>query len=181
MNFPKLFISSELYKRLEPYRVEEKDMPPEYRLGARALRDDWFFFKGTTRRECYRRAPLPFRIYGDVKIEERWIPWDITYPTAPGTHIEYRDYHTTHGVFTIPHALVEYAGYGTAYYSAFLNGEWVPRVFVKHTQKLWGKRLSWYHGLHQDLHVSPPDANGFIRSDLGGWIEPPTASWIKEI
>lgn len=174
MNLPRLFIPIDLYKCLEPYRVVEADMPPEYRLGARALRDDWTLFKGTTRRECARRVPLPFKITGgDAPIIERWIRWDDNYPTAPGTH-------RMKGEFGMPHALVQYAGYGLAHYSAFIGGEWVPNVFTKYTGKWFGKRLSWYHGIHQDLNVSPPDKNGFIRSDLMAWIEPPTASWVKE-
>jgi hypothetical protein len=80
----------------------------------------------------------------------------------------------------MPHALVQYAGYGLAHYSAFIGGEWVPNVFTKYTGKWFGKRLSWYKGLHQDLHVSPPDANGVIRSDLMVWWPEFACSFVRE-
>lgn len=173
-----------LYDLIQPYRVQhDAQMPWAYQEAnpkGRPLHDDWALFKSVRRRDCAYRIPLPFRIYGDVPVEYKWIPWDVSYPTSPGTRIEFKEYRTVDGVFNIPHALVEYAGYGRAHYSAFINGEWIPNVFTKYTGKHFGRRLSWYKGLHQDLHVSPPDASGLIRSDLMCYFPEFALSWVQE-
>jgi hypothetical protein len=168
-----------LYERLEQFRVSEEQMPEEYQLGHRPLRDDWALFKGTTRRECYRRIPLPFKIVGPSHKE--WIPWSFDYPLSPGHDIMMRDYTTAWGTFSIPHVYADVGDYGLCRYLAWIDNEW-RYVHMKFTMKTpFGRRFSAYRGLHQDLHVSPPDQNGKRRWDLGGWIEPPTASWVKEV
>ncbi len=195
-NILRLF-NPRLYDLIQPYRVtDDRLMPWAYQEAnkfGRTKHDDWGIvssnqfvkalqpWQNVRRMDCAYRIPLPFRIYGDVKIEERWILWDLGYPTAPGTRVEFREYRTAHGTFSLPHALVEYPGYGRADYSAFIGGEWVPRVFTKYTGKYFGRRLSWYKGLHQDLHVSPPaDAHGLIQSDLMTYFPEFALSFVKE-
>lgn len=178
MNVLRAFISSDLYSRLENFLVTEEQMPQEYQIGHRPLRDDWAFLKGTTRRECARRVPLPFKVI-DGPSHKEWTLWDISYPLSPNHPVVLREYATDHGTFMLPHIQVDMGDYGLVTYAAFIDNEW-RQVFKKYTGKWFSKRLSWYSGLHQDLHVSPPDANGFTRSDLMAWIEPPTASWVRE-
>lgn len=72
--------------------------------------------------------------------------------------------------------------YGLVTYAAFIGGEW-REVFKKYTGKWFGKRLSWYKGLHQDNHVSPPHVtpSGKIESDLMCWFPELAMSWVTEI
>ena len=177
-------LDPKLYDRIQPYKVtKDADMPWAYQTAnsrGRPLHDDWAIFKNVRRIYCAYRVPLPFHITGDVRVQKKWILWDLLYPTAPGTPVEYMDYYTDSGVYSLPHALVDYAGYGTARYSAFIGGEWVPDVFVKHTSKWFGRRFSCYKGLHQDLHVSPPSFSAPMRSDLMCWFPEVAASFVKE-
>ena len=178
MSIYRAFISADLYRRLERYRVTEAEMPEEYRIGHRPLRDDWTLLQDTPRIDGYRRVPLPFKIDGPH--HQEWTLWDFKYPLAPGHEIVMRDYRTATGLYSLPHVLVDVGDYGLCKYAAFIDGEW-RHVHTKFTKKILGRRFSAYFCLHQDLHVSPPDEHGKTRSDLGAWIEPPTASFVKEI
>ena len=157
-------------------------MPEEYRYpNGRWKHDDWAFLKNTTRISTARRVPLPFRQDTGAS-EKKWMLWDQSYPTARGTIIETRPIWTEHGTFNLPHALVDCAveGSGWASFSAWLNGEWVP-CFKQYRAVHFGRRLAYYSGgLKQDLTVSP-NPDGSIRSDIMGWIDPPTCSWNKII
>lgn len=193
MNILRAF-NTRLFDSIQPYRVtDDALMPWAYQFAnpnGRPLHDDWGVmgklswlqpWQKVRRMDCAYRVPLPFDISGDVAVEEKWIIWDPSYPAAPGLRIEDRDARTDHGTFRVPHALVKYAGYGLAHYSAFIGGEWIPNVFTKYTGLHFGRRLSWYKGLHQDLHVSPPDENGITRSDLMAWYPELACSWVREV
>lgn len=180
MSIYRAFISSDLYKRLEKYRPTEAQMPEEYQVGHRSTRDDWALLKGTTRIDGARRVPLPFKIIEGNKGTE-YMLFDPSYPLSPGHKIEMIDTPTQRGIMSLPHVLTDRGGYGAVKYAAWIDNEW-RHVFTKYTRKTWfGKRLSAYWGLHQDNHVSPPNATTAMRSDLMCWIEPPTASWVTEV
>lgn len=173
-------LNPSLFDALQPYAVTSEDqMPEEYRFpNGRWKHDDWFIGKNIRRRDCAYRAPLPFGIKsGDFTFE--WLLFDVAYPLAPGfeTMIDPFD-----GQFYVK---TPRGGYGLVTYTAWIGGEWRV-VFRKYTRAfvIFGKRyrLSWYWGLHQDNHVSPPDSKtGKIRSDLMAWFPEFALSFIKEI
>ncbi len=182
-----------LYRLLQEYRSTEEQMPWAYQKAnpdGRPLHDDWGIMSSNPiikalqpwqkikRIDCAYRVPLPFKIT-DGPCERKWILWNENYPVSRDTPAEYREYRTVNGVHRLPHVLADYAGYGLVTFSAFLGEEWVP-CFKKYTRLVGGRRLSWYAGLHQDLHVSPPDENGVMRSDLMAWFPEVAISWIKE-
>ena len=170
-----------LYDRLEQFCTTEEQMPDEYKIGARPLHGDWALFKETPRRMCARRVPLPFKVLSGPSHKEM-IVFDKNYPLSPEHEIVYSNVRAAGGVIIkdVPHVYADYGDYGTVKYGAWIDGKW-RHVFTKMTYKTWGgRRFSHYRGLHQDLHCSLPDDKGYVRSDIMCWIEPPTASWIKE-
>lgn len=163
----------------ESYRVtDEALMPEEYRApNGRWKHDDWTFMRGTTRISTARRVPLPFR-QDTGKCEKKWMLWDTGYPASPNLRIEVRPIWTEHGTFNLPHALVDCAveDSGWSSFAVHIKGEWVP---CKKTYRAmhFGRRLAYYSGgLKQDLTVSV-NPDGSIRSDLMGWIDPPSLSY----
>lgn len=169
-----------LYDLCEPYRVtDDALMPEEYRKGAREFHDDWAILRNITRISTARRVPLPFR-QDTGACEKRWMLWDTNYPPSPYLHIEDREYHTSGGVFKLPHALVDcqVEGSGLATFSAYLSGRWVP-CFKSYRRVHFGRLLAYYSGgLKQDLTVGfNPDWS--LRSDVMGWWDPPSVSWNR--
>lgn len=174
-------LNPQLWDILQPYKATEAQMPWAYQAAnpdGRPTHDDWAIGKSVKRIDCAYRVPLPFRVISGPSHKE-WILWDYYYPLSPGHAIELREYATDHGVFMLPHVEVDAGDYGLVTYASFIGDEWRP-VFTKYTGKWFGKRLSWYKGLHQDLHVSPPDANGVTRSDLMAWFPEFACSWVAE-
>ncbi len=172
----RLLLGAALYDAIQPYRVTEDElMPWAYQRAnpqGRPLHDDWALLKGVTRMECAYRVPLPYKVI-EGEYTREWLLFDPAYPKAPGTPGKIVD-----GLYYV---LTDRGGYGLVKYAAFINGDW-RHVFTKYTRRTWfGKRLSWYTGLHQDNHVSLPDAAGILRSDLMCWLEPFAMSWVKEI
>ena len=176
MNFQAIAraLDPELYEAIQPYRVtDDALMPEEYRFSnpkGRPLHDDWALFKSVRRMDCAYRVPLPFKVSRGAFTRE-WLLFDPSYPLSPDTETK------VEGGLT--YALTDRGGYGLVTYAAFIGGSW-REVFTKYTRVILGKRLSWYKGLHQDNHVSPPDANGKLRSDLMCWFPELAMSWIKE-
>ena len=164
----------------ESYRVTESQMPVEYSFpNGRWKHGDWFAFKDTTRLSTARRPQLPFRMDEGVK-EQVWMIWDVNYPASPNLRIENKDVVFKGRTLSLPHALVDCAkeDSGWASFSAYLNGEWVP-CFKSYRKIIGGRRLAFYTGgLKQDLTVAIND-DGSLRSDVMGWIDPPTCSWNK--
>ena len=169
-------LDPKLYDLIQPYRVtDDALMPEEYREGHRPLHDDWAIFKSVRRMDCAYRVPLPFRVKrGEMRRE--WLLFDLSYPLSPDVPVEFRDGR--------PWVLTDRGGYGLVVYEAFVAGQW-REVFKKYTRAFTifktRYRLSWYKGLHQDNHVSPPDASGNTRSDLMTWFPEIAASFVKEI
>ncbi len=162
-----------IYRLIQSYRVtDEALMPEEYRYPTgRYLHDDWAIFKSVRRRECAYRVPLPYRGKSG-SFHTEWMLFDPAYPLSPGVETK-----TVDGLLYV---LTDRADYGFNSYEAFINGEWRV-VFWKYTGIWFGKRLSWYYGLHQDNHVSAPTATRGIRSDLMCWFPETAASWVKEV
>ena len=183
MNFGLIarIIDPKVFDLCEPYRVaDDALMPAEYRRGARERHDDWAFMRGTTRISTARRVPLPFR-QDTGKCEKKWMLWDTSYPASPDLRIETREYCTAGGDFMLPHALIDcqVEDSGWASFLAYLNGEWVP-CFKSYRAIHFGRRLAYYSGgLKSDITVSV-NADGSIRSDVMGWIDPPTCSWTRK-
>lgn len=177
----KLFrlIDPSLYDSLQPYRVKNDAlMPEEYQAGRRPLHDDWAILSWVRRIDCAYRVPLPFRIESGA-MTKAWLLFEPGYPISPGaeTMIDPFDGQL--------YVLTDRGGYGLVVYSAFIGGQW-RKVFRKYTRAftIFGTRyrLSWYAGLHQDNHVSPPDPKtGRIRSDLMAWFPEFAMSFVKEI
>lgn len=175
-------LDPKLYDLLQPYRATEEQMPWAYRHAnpkGRPYHDDWAFGKNIRRIDCAYRVPLPFKVTGG-SFRKEWLLWNDNYPLSPDTPKEYRTIIRPHGTFTLPFVLTDRGNYGLVTYSAFIAGEWRV-VFKKYTGKWFGKRLSWYVGLHQDNHVSEPDANGITRSDLMTWFPEVACSYVTEI
>ena len=173
-----------VFDLIQRYRVTDDAMMPfAYQKAnpqGRPLHDDWFLARGTPRIETAYRVPLPFKQIGG-KSEKRWVLWDGTYPTSPGTPIEYKDYHTVHGKFSLPHALIDCAveNSGWSEFAVWIDGEWHP-CFRSYRKMVLGRRLAYYSGgLKCDVTVGV-NPDGSIRSDLMGWLEFPTCSWLKE-
>lgn len=169
-----------LYDLCEPYRVtDEALMPEEYRFpDGRYTHDDWFFGKNILRKDCAYRVPLPFKVIEGPHHEE-WIPFAEDYPMSPDTQTKRMDVWTVNGVVKdVLHVLADYGDHGLVKYAAFISGEW-RHVFTKYTGLWFGKRLSWYWGLHQDLCVSWR-ADLSTRSDLMAWFPEVACSWVKE-
>ncbi len=178
MNAPLSLLYPRLYQLTEEYRPTEAQMPIAYQNipGGRPLHDDWALFKSTPRILTARRIPLPLKQISGNRIPT-WMLWDPSYPTVPGTQIMDREYYP--GCPKLPHALVDCAGYGWSEFAAYLHDEWVP-CFKQYHGVFFGKRLSFYNGLKQDVTVAPPDATRTtIKSDLMGWLEP-AMSFVKE-
>ena len=178
------YLNSKLYNKIQPWRVREDSMMPwAYRTAnpeGRPLHNDWFIGKKVKRIDTAYRLPLPFKQLTG-KSEKKWVLWDVSYPTAIGTPIEYREYFTTLGRFFLPHALIDCAGPGRATFAAFIDGEWIE-CFEQYHDVWFGKRLSYYRGLKQDTTVSPPKTlNGPVQSDLMCWYPELAVSWVKEI
>lgn len=161
MNAPLFLADPYLYKLIQPYRVRrDEDMPWTYQFAnpkGRPLHDDWFVGKSVRRMDCAYKLPQPYRIFEGPKKSVR-IPFKDGYPLAPGTVTERGDYWD--GEKHIPNHLYIYADYGLyglCKYEAYIPhlDKWV-HVFTKYTGKFFGKRLSWYSGVHQDQH--PVDA-----------------------
>lgn len=174
MNFQTIAraLNPSLYDAIQTYRVKDDAlMPEEYREGNRPLHDDWAFFKSVRRMDCAYRVPLPFRVI-EGSFTRAWMLFDPAYPLSPGAETK-----TEGGLLYV---LTDRGGYGLVKYEAFIGGTWRP-VFTKYTRVILGKRLSWYKGLHQDNHVSPPENGKPIRSDLMCWFPELAMSWIKEV
>jgi len=164
-----------LYDLIQPYRVKDDSlMPEEYRFSnpkGRPLHDDWAIFKGVRRMDCAYRIPLPFKVTGGA-FRQEWMLFDPAYPMSPSCEVKVVD--------GLTYVLTDRGNYGLITYSAFIGEKWRP-VFVKYTGKWFGKRLSWYKGLHQDNHVSPPENGRGIRSDLMCWFPEQACSWVTEV
>lgn len=147
-------------------------MPEEYRApDGRFLHDDWAIGKNIKRIDCAYRVPLPFRVKSGP-FHRDWMLFEPAYPVSPDAPVEWRD--------GLMYVLTDRGDHGLVTYEAFISGEW-RTVFRKYTGLWFGKRLSWYWGLHQDNHVSPPTADRGIRSDLMCWLPEVACSWVKEI
>ena len=171
----------EIYDAVESCRVyEDSLMPWEYQRAnpkGRTLHDDWAIFKDTPRIETARRVPLPFKQISGAS-EKRWMLWDSSYPTAPGTVIESRPIWDGVKTQVLPHALVDCAveGSGAAEFAVWLEGKWTP-CFKTYRKKVLGRLLAYYSGgLKQDLTVGF-DEKFNLRSDVMAWFDPPTMSW----
>lgn len=179
-----------LFDRLQPYRVtDDALMPWAYQRAnpqGRPLHDDWGVmgvlpalqpWQRIPRIECAYRVPLPFKQISGAT-ERRWLPWDISYPTVPGTLIEERVVYTSGGKYMIPHALFDCAiGSGWSSFAAWLGGEWVP-CFKQYHKRIFGRRLAYYNGLKQDVTVSV-EPDGSTKSDLMAWFPEISMTWIK--
>ena len=180
-------MSPSLFDLIQPYKVTDQAlMPAEYRYpNGRYTHDDWFVFKSVLRIDCAYRVPLPYRVARGSYTKE-WMLFDPAYPLSPGMQTEQR----LDGLYV----LTDRGSYGLVTYEAFVAGAW-RIVFRKYTGKplLWlapyvkwmglnlDKRLSWYWGLHQDNHVSPPSAPSGFRPDLMTWYPEFAISFVKEI
>lgn len=167
-------------------------MPWAYQFAnpnGRPYHDDWgimsknkilqFFqpYQKIKRMDCAYKLPLPFKIINGP-ITKEWRLWDTTYPTVPGTPIEFKDYYTIAGKFSLPHALTDEAGYGLTTYAAYIDGEWVE-CFSQYHKKIGSKRLSYYRGLKQDLTVGFHE-DWSLKSDLMCWFPELSVTFIKE-
>jgi len=172
-------IDPKLYDMIQPYRVtDDALMPEEYQFTnpkGRPLHDDWAIFKNVRRMDCAYRIPLPFKVIKGPSHKD-WMTFDPAYPLSPGMEVRYDNASGDMQVLT------DRGEYGLVTYAGFINGEWRP-CFQKYTGKWFGKRLSWYKGLHQDNNVTPSYATstGKIRSDLMCWFPELACSWIKEV
>lgn len=172
----------QLYDELRPYRVKDEAlMPEEYRYpNGRWRQDDQVFFKDQPRKLKAYRVPQPFRIVSGSKTQD-WLLFDRAYPLSPDTQTKTETWVRPEDgkVFELFYVLADRGGYGLVEYEAFINGRW-RSVFKKYTDLWLGKRLSWYKGLHQDQHVSPPWAPSGFRPDLMCWFPEVACSWVKE-
>lgn len=168
-------LDPKLYDLIQPYRVKDDAlMPEEYRASnpkGRPLHDDWALFKSVRRMDCAYRVPLPFKVTKG-SFRQEWMLFDPSYPMSPDVETKVED--------GLTYVLTDRGDYGLVEYSAFIGGRWRP-VFWKYTRVILGKRLSWYKGLHQDNHVSPPSAPSGFRSDLMCWFPELACSWVKEV
>lgn len=196
MNFNPILraYNSKIYDLIQPYKVtDDKQMPWAYQFAnpnGRPLHNDWGImssnpilkaiqpFQKIKRMDCAYRLPLPFKQTSGIKFM-KWMVWDISYPTVADTPIEDREIFTSAGRFVYPHALVDCAGPGSATFAALINGEWVD-CFKQYHDVVFGKRLSYYNGLKQDLTVGFHD-DWTIKSDLMAWFPEISVSWIKEV
>lgn len=159
MNAPLQLLYPQLIKLTEEYKlVSVYQLSKSYQPGGREFHDDWALFKSTPRIFNARRIPLPLRLDTGNCIKN-WMPWDVNYPTVPGTPIKDID--------GIPHALVDFGGPGWTTYSFWHHDHWEPCL----SQYYGIKKLPWesvprelkiYHGLKQDITLG----------DFMGWIEP---------
>jgi len=164
-------LDPKLYDLIQPYRVrDEALMPEEYREGHRPLHDDWAMFKSVRRMDCAYRVSLPFKVISGA-FHRDWMLFDPAYPMSPGMETKVEN--------GLTYVLTDRGDYGIVKYAAFIRGEW-RHVFTKYTGKWFGKRLSWYKGLHQDNTVSF-HGDGSLRSDLMCWFPEIACSWIPEI
>lgn len=163
-----------LFDLIQPYKVErDEDMPWAYQFAnpkGRPLHDDWFIGKSVRRMDCAYTLPLPYRIYEGPKKVAR-IPFKQGYPLAPGTRTEYGD----PAAGEDPSQLFIYADYGL--YGLCKYEAWIPHlnrwepVFTKYTKPIFGRRLSWYAGVHQDLH--PVDARCYFPEFACSFVKEP--------
>lgn len=170
------FLDRSLYDAIQSYRVKDESlMPWAYQTAnpdGRPLHNDWAVFKSVRRIDCAYRVPLPFKVTSGPSHKE-WMLFDPSYPMSPDCESKIVD--------GLTYVLTDRGDHGLVTYAAFINGEWRD-VLKKYTGLRFGKRLSWYKGLHQDNHVSLPDfASGEIRSDLMCWFPEMAMSWVKEI
>ena len=175
-----------VYDMVQQFRfTDDKLMPWAYQKAnpqGRPLHNDWGVmstnpvlmalqpFQDIPRINTAYRVPLPFKQTKGQCVPQ-WALWDPSYPASPGLQTEVRsDGHT--------YALVDCAveGSGSAEFSAWINGKWVP-VFTQYRKVVLGRLFAHYSGgLKQDLTVTlQPD--GSIKSDIMGWWDPPSTSW----
>jgi len=183
MNFILRAFDPGTFDAIQSYRViDDALMPWAYQRAnpqGRFLHDDWAIFRSTPRISTAYRVPLPFKQISGAR-EKRWMLWDLSYPTAPGTQIEDRPIWDGVKTQTLPHALVDCAveGSGYATFSAYINGTWRP-VFQSYRKMIFGRLYAQYSGgLKQDLTVgfNPDDS---LKSDVMGWWDPPSVSWTR--
>lgn len=174
--------SPDVYDLIQPYKVtNDVLMPLAYQSipGGRPLHNDWAVFQDTPRISTAYRVPLPFKcIYGDF-VQKR-MPWDPTYPQSPDLDII--DMEIFNGVAQVkmPHALVDCAveGSGYAQFAVWLDGRWIP-CFTQYRKTILGRLYAQYSGgLKQDVTVAF-DTAGNVKSDIMGWVDPPSVSWNK--
>ena len=175
-------LDPKLFDLIQPYAVKDDGlMPEEYRFSnpkGRPYHDDWFFGKKVRRMDCAYRVPLPFKVISGPH-HKSWMVFDPAYPMSPGAETKMLEVWTGREHKTCLHVLTDRGDHGLVKYAAFINGEW-RHVFTKYTGLWFGKRLSWYWGLHQDNTVSFHD-DGSLRSDLMTWFPEVACSWVKEI
>lgn len=192
MSIFKAFISRDLYERLEKYRPTEAQMPWAYQVANpdnRSKHGDWFTLKNTPRIEGARRAPYPQRIKSGLR-ERKYYPLDPTYPLAPGAIIENRTVQLVTGeVYSVPHILIDDAvdGGGWTVFEAYIDGEWresckrYSKMITKfdwESKKFVPAMFKHYQGFKCDTTVVV-NPDGSLKSDVLGWIEPPTFSWNR--
>ena len=172
------------YDAIQAFKVTDPAlMPWDYQAAnpaGRPLHDDWAVFSDTPRIETAYRVPLPFKLIKGDNVPQ-WMLWDPTYPQSPGLIIETRPIFDGVKVQNQPQALVDCAvedsGYAT--FAVWLGGKWVP-CFQSYRKVIFGRLYAQYTGgLKQDLTVTF-DQNLKPKSDLMGWIDPPSVSWNKE-
>ena len=167
-----------LWDKVQKYKATEEQMPEEYQIGHRPLHDDWAILSNTKRIDCAYRVPLPYRIKSGP-FHKEWLIFDPSYPLSPGAETKMMEARFDHGVYNLLHVLTDRGDHGLVKYEAFIDGEWIE-VFTKYTGLWFGKRLSWYKGLHQDNNVSVLPG-GKLRSDLMCWLPEFACSWVKEV
>lgn len=182
-----------LYSRLQKLgHPTEEQMPWAYQVAnpqGRPLHNDWGImsnnpiltalqpYQKITRRECAYRVQLPFKCLSGPTIK-KWLLWDLNYPTVPGTPIEIRPIWNGEETLHLPHALVDVADLGATSWAVLIDGGWVE-CFYQYSTTFFGRRFLYYHGLKQDLTVSPPNGQDPMRSDLMAWFPEASMSLIK--
>ena len=186
MNIFQTFISPSLYKALEPYRITEDEMVWAYSVknpDQRQNHGDWFALKGTPRIDGARKTALPFRGVKGKFIKDA-VQWDVSYPGGfpPGLLIENRPKWDVVKSQIVPHAWIDrqVTGSGWATWECYLpkTQEWVFAGKTYSGPLLFGKRLKAYYGYKQDVTVGF-DENFKPKSDMLGWIDPPSMSFTR--
>ena len=180
------FGDTTVYDRIQQYRVRsDSDMPIEYRksAGGRWKHDDWAVGKDTPRQNTAYRPMLPFKCING-KFEKKWMIQDVDYPLVPGTPVEILEVvHQSGKHLILPHILVDCAveGGGHSEFACLIDGEWVKvysqyRKYVNVPFKGRYLLATYSGGLKQDLTVALDDQAN-LRSDVSGWVDPPTMSF----
>ena len=175
-------VNPKLYDLIQPYRVtRDEDLPWAYRKSnpkGRTLHDDWLWpWKSTPRMESAYLVPLPMRIVRG-QFTKRWIPWDGRYPLVPGTEVVDKQTEFWNGEkvvpISLPHVLVDFAGYGLCVLEAWIGDTWVE-CGKSYKKNVDGKCIHWYSGLKQDTTMGML-LDGTLTSD---WLAHFPELWLN--